>query len=64
MEGVDLAYTVQFILAELSGTVYPIKLLTDCQSLIECLARLTTPREKNLALSIGELKQFILQGNT
>ena len=48
---------------ELVGTILPITLFSDCQSLTSNLVKVVPPKEKNLTLSVEELKFFILQGN-
>ena len=62
LEALDLAYQVQFLAYEVTGQKLGIHLYTDCKSLIDNLVKIVPPKEKNLTLSIAQIKDFLLNG--
>ena len=64
MECVDSAELAQGLYEECTGETLEIRLLTDCRSFQANLAAIVPPKGKGLMLTIHQIKQFILRGNS
>lgn len=63
LEGVDNLRLLQFLFFEIQLKFSQAMLYTDCGSLVANLKKIVAPKEKNLLLSIQQLKEWLSRGH-